>query len=121
MELLQHTIRMLSGNPRLHLVQATRLEHSKMLCEYVNFKLKVRAQGVSNPGAALRAVLSEEQFKGWAMAASRKAFSTENIDADVNEVYLWAGVVPAHAGQLHAIRPAADAVRQSRRFFGNPG
>ena len=48
--------------------------------------MKVKAQGVSRPGTALRAVLSEEQFNSFATAASQKAFSMENIDGDINEV-----------------------------------
>jgi len=120
-DLLQQTIRILSDKPNLRLVQASRLEHSGMLCDYVNLKLAIKKRGVSEPGTALRAVLTEYQYKCFILAASRRAFSVENIDGDINEVYLWAGVAPLPSGQLPGIRLAASAVRQSRMFFGNPG
>jgi len=111
-DLLQHTLRLFSGSPNLMLVQVTRLEHSTTLCQYVNFKLQVLAKGVSKPGTALRAVLSEDQYRAFTAAASQKAFSMENIDGDVNEVYLWAACSPMMpTGQLPPIRAAAGAVR----------
>jgi hypothetical protein len=120
MDLLQHTLRIMSGKPELQLVRATRLEHSGMLCEYVNLKLWVKGRGVSNPGAAMKAVLSEDLFKSFASAAAKSFFSLDNTDRDVNEVYLWAGVAPTSDGQLHSIRAAAAAVRNCLTFFGNP-
>jgi len=120
--LIQRTLRLLSGSEGLTLLQATRLENSVMLQEYVAVKLLIRKRdlGISNPGLASKLVLSAEQSRAFLSAGLQNAFSPENIEEDINEVYVWAGVPLTADGQIPDIRSAAAVVMSGRHFFGNP-
>jgi len=124
-ELLERTIWALSGNPRLRVVQASRLESSRRLCNLVDFKVQRRQLGaLHDPGSALRSLTSEQKFQALLEASQQCAFSLENIDNDLNEIFLWAVLwAPLLLdGSLPNINQLADDVsKTSVFFFQNPG
>mmetsp|Transcript_120209 Transcript_120209/g.195620 ORF Transcript_120209/g.195620 Transcript_120209/m.195620 type:complete len:252 (+) Transcript_120209:3-758(+) len=122
MQLLQQTLQLLSGQRDLFLMHATRFENSSMLREYSKTKLALsrRPGGISQPGSALAAVMSKEQYSVIKAAGAKMSFGMENIDFDINEVYLWAPVTTKESDHMPDIRSAADRAAYANRLFGSP-
>jgi len=112
----------------LRLIRATRYESSALLREYVSVKVHIQERkgtygsGVSNPGLALKMVFggSAERLRDYMATARKSAWSPENIDNDINEIYLWALVPMTVEGRVPNISAAVQLVRQSRLLFSNP-
>lgn len=112
----------------LRLIRATRYESSALLCAYVSLKISIQQRrggdgtGVSNPGMALKMVFeaSEERYRDYMTSARKSAWSQENIDTAINEIYLWALVPMTREGRLPNISAAVQLVRSGRLLFSNP-
>lgn len=119
--LLQHTLQLLSGSKDLRVREATRLEHSSMLCEYVALKLWIRSRGVMRSAVSMEAVFTDAlQADAFSAVASKVAFSLENIDGDINETFLWCPLHPQANGEMRRIREMANVVRETRLLCVNP-
>lgn len=125
MKMLQATLRLLCGRDGLSL-KADRLEDSRMLLEYVAYKeaLRRRLPGISNPGRAQLELFTSKQLDFIRKAGVANAFVIENVERDLNEVYLWAPVDPevlrAAPSKVERVGLAAGYVRSRGDFYTSP-
>merc|ERR1711971_582619 len=89
--------------------------------EYVATKAAIRWRDdtISKPGLATQLTLGEQERSISSVAGPQYAFNLENVEEDINEVYLWAAVDPMEDGPWPLIRTAAALARRGRLFL-NP-
>jgi len=114
------------GNEDFVVSKATRLEHSDMLQEYLQAKRDIREdlqmkQKIPLPRGkqAWDMVMPRDKMLEFEAEpqVSGSAFSVENFEQDINEVFLWAPVELTAKDELPKIREAVGKARQSCTLF----